>query len=178
MGYPVLGHEDELPVLVSRLDIAGLLVAIGDNSTRQKVVERACASCPGIPFVRAIHPSATLARSAQLGEGSVIMAGAVVNPCSSIGAHCIVNTRASLDHDCVMGDYASLAPCVCVGGNSKIGAFSAVGIGATIIHGVKIGAHSVIGAGATVLKDVPDYTVAYGTPARPVRLRKEGERYL
>jgi acetyltransferase-like isoleucine patch superfamily enzyme len=106
------------------------------------------------------------------------MAGTVVNSDSRIGAHCIFNTKASLDHDCVMDDFSSLAPSVTVGGVVRIGAFSAISLGANIIHGRSIGAHTVIGAGALVWSDMPDHCVAYGVPAKMIRLRAEGEKYL
>jgi acetyltransferase-like isoleucine patch superfamily enzyme len=59
-----------------------------------------------------------------------------------------------------------------------MGEFSALSLRAAVIHGRAIGVHTVIGAGATVVKDIPDYVVAYGTPARVVRPRRAGERYL
>ena len=114
----------------------------------------------------------------RVGAGTVLMAGVVVNSDSRIGAHCILNTRASLDHDCIMDDFSSLAPGVTVGGVARIGMYSAVSLGANIIHGKNIGAHTVVGAGALVQKDIPDHCVAYGVPARVVRPRAEGERYL
>ncbi|MEW6455907.1 MAG: acyltransferase [Acidobacteriota bacterium] len=39
--------------------------------------------------------------------------------------------------------------------------------------GVTIGRDSVIGAGSIVLNDIPEYHVAFGSPAKPVRTRKE-----
>lgn len=36
----------------------------------------------------------------------------------------------------------------------------------TILRGVTIGEGAVIGAGAVVTKDIPDYAVAFGIPAR------------
>ena len=36
----------------------------------------------------------------------------------------------------------------------------------------KIGAHSIIGAGAVVTKDVPDYAIVAGNPAKVIRMRK------
>lgn len=44
-----------------------------------------------------------------------------------------------------------------------------IGIGAIILPGVTIGKGAVIGAGAVVSKDVPDYSVAVGCPARVVK---------
>lgn len=50
-----------------------------------------------------------------------------------------------------------------------IGEGSWIGTNAVIIGNVRIGKHSVIGANAVVTKDIPDYSVAVGIPARVVR---------
>jgi acetyltransferase-like isoleucine patch superfamily enzyme len=44
-----------------------------------------------------------------------------------------------------------------------------IGANTVITAGVKIGKHAVIGAGSVVTKDVEDYTVVVGNPARPVK---------
>lgn len=44
-----------------------------------------------------------------------------------------------------------------------------VGSGAIVLDGVRVGRNAVVGAGAVVTKDVPDYCVAVGNPARVVR---------
>lgn len=106
------------------------------------------------------------------------MAGATVGPSCSIGRFCILNTNSSLDHDSVMEDFSALAPRVATGGNCRIGAYSAVGIGAVLIHGIHVGEHTVIGAGSTVLTNLDSFTVAYGTPARAIREREPGEAFL
>jgi acetyltransferase-like isoleucine patch superfamily enzyme len=51
-----------------------------------------------------------------------------------------------------------------------------IGTGALILPGVTIGRYAVVGAGAVVTKDVPDFTLAEGIPAKPVRsLKNEPE---
>lgn len=45
-----------------------------------------------------------------------------------------------------------------------------IGAGATILPGVRIGRHAVVGAAAVVTKDVPDYAVAVGNPAKVVKM--------
>ena len=45
-----------------------------------------------------------------------------------------------------------------------------IGAGATILPGVCVGRHAVVGAGSVVTKDVPDYAVVVGNPARVVKM--------
>ena len=44
-----------------------------------------------------------------------------------------------------------------------------IGIGAIIMPGVKIGKGAIVGAGSVVIKDIPDYVVAVGIPARIIK---------
>jgi sugar O-acyltransferase (sialic acid O-acetyltransferase NeuD family) len=177
-GYPMLGADESVAALWKRGEIVGGIIAIGDNWTRARVAAKIQSLAPDFKFISAVHPSAQIARGVTLGRGTVLMAGAVVNSESKIGDFCILNTKASLDHDCIMDDFSSLAPGVTVGGVVRIGAFSAISLGANIIHAKTIGAHTVIGAGALVLENIPDHCVAYGVPAKVVRVRSEGEKYL
>jgi len=50
-----------------------------------------------------------------------------------------------------------------------------IGSNSVIMGGVKIGNGAVIGAGAVVTKDVPDYAIAAGVPAKVIRYRFEEE---
>jgi len=177
-GHAVLGGLEDLPALLDKHSGLGMVVAIGDNWARMRVVSEIRSRCPEIKFVAAIHRSAEVALDVTVGAGTVIMAGAVVNPGARIGEFCIVNTRASLDHDSVMDHYSSLGPAAATGGNVRLGTCSNIGIGATVIQDISIGKHTVIGAGAVVFRSMPDQVVAYGTPARVIRPRNIGERYL
>jgi acetyltransferase-like isoleucine patch superfamily enzyme len=46
---------------------------------------------------------------------------------------------------------------------------SSIGANATLLPGITIGQRAMVGAGAVVTKDVPDYAVVIGNPARIVR---------
>jgi len=178
LGYSVIGKRTDLVDRVREHSIRGTLIAIGDNDARSKIADWAIQCCPDLPFVTAVHPSATIARNVDLGAGTVIMAGAVINPCCSVGQFCILNTNSSLDHDSVMEDFASLAPGATVGGSCQIGTRSAVGMGATLVQSVTIGNGTVVGAASLVLGSIESGIVAYGVPARAVRARNLEDRYL
>ena len=48
-----------------------------------------------------------------------------------------------------------------------------IGAGATVVDGVTIGQGSIIGAGAVVTSYIPPYSIAVGTPARPIKDRRQ-----
>ena len=161
LRLPVLGSID------SCMNYApdGLVVGIGSNAVRRAIVERLGGQATSL-WRTAIHPSAIVAKSAQVGPGTVIMAGAIVNPDSVIGSHAIINTSATVDHDCSIGDYTHIAPGTTLGGGVRIGTGTIVGIGSVVMPGRTIGEWATIGAGAVVVYDVPDRVVAKGVPAR------------
>jgi len=177
--YEVLGDEYSFKESCYAIDgIRSGVIAIGDNFCRSQLAQRVLALMPDFTFITAVHPAAHIAKYVSIGAGTVVMAGAVVNPGSKLGEHCIINTKASVDHDGCLQDFASIGPGATLGGNVTIRPFGAVGLGANVIHNITIGEHSILGAGATLLKDLPDFSVAWGVPARVTRTRVAGERYL
>lgn len=141
------------------------VVAIGDNKTRAEVVS----ACTDIKWYTAVHPAAVVADSVSLGEGSVVMAGAVVNPDTIVGKHCIINTLSSLDHDNKIGDFVHVSPGAHLAGEVVVGNGSWICTGATVINRVSIAGNVVIGAGAAVLEDINEPGVYVGTPARRIK---------
>lgn len=166
-SYSVLGPDEEIERLSAT--IYGGVIAVGENQIRSKVAAFVSARVPDFNFVSIVHPFTAVARSVKIGAGTMVVAGAVINPDTKIGKHCIINTRASIDHDNRIGDFAFIAPGVITGGNVTIEDFAFISIGARIVPGVKIGKNSIIGAGSTVLNDVPSHVLAYGSPAKIVK---------
>ena len=52
----------------------------------------------------------------------------------------------------------------------EIGDYSWIGAGATGLPGVRVGRHAVVGAASVITKDVPDYAVAVGNPAKVIKM--------
>ena len=181
MGYKVLGDESDessFKDIVSSYEIYGGIIGIGDNSIRAKVRDKVIKVIPNFKFVNCIHPKSILGKDVTLGEGNVIMAGAIINSSTSINNHCILNTNSSIDHNCLLSDFSSIAPNVTVGGNVKIGGYSAIGIGTNIFHSVNIGYNCIIGGGSLVCYDTNDNSIYYGSPSKFIREHKLGDVYL
>ena len=178
MGHTVIATETDLPQIMQQHPDCSLFIAVGDNWMRHQIYERISTLLPNATFATLIHPSAQIAAEVTIGQGTVVMAGSIINSCSNIGDFVIVNTKSSIDHDNNLGSYSSLAPNATTGGNVSIGDFTAISISATVKHGIQIGKHVVVGAGSIVLKNIEDGMVAYGTPAKNIRSRNPGEKYL
>ncbi|WP_028611939.1 acetyltransferase [Paenibacillus harenae] len=175
-AYDVLGSEAWLKTQGKSIHKG--IIAVGDNWLRANIAASILSVRSDFTFVSAVHPSSSIARGATIGAGTVVMSGAVINSDTSIGEHCVLYPHTSVDHDSSVGSFVTFAPNAVTGGNVKIGDYAVVSIGAKIIHGRSIGEHTVIGAGSTVLTDIPSYSIAYGSPARTVRSRVAGEKYL
>ncbi len=139
------------------------IIAVGNNAIRKRIVERYKINCATL-----IHPSAQIGLNVKIGKGTVIMSGAVINPCATVGNHCIINTCAVIEHDCVIEDCVHISPSVAVGGTVHIGECTHVGIGAVVKNNVEICNNCIIGAGAVVVKDVVESATYVGIPAKKV----------
>lgn len=168
LGLPVFGGAEAL----SRLrgdGVTHVVFGFGNCDARLKLSE--VAKREGFSLATVIHPKAVVASDVTIGEGTVVFAGAVVNPGSTIGANVIINTRASVDHDCVIDDGAHICPGTTIGGGVRVGIAAWLGIGSTVKDHVTIGASALVGAGSVVVSDIPDAVVAYGVPATARRQR-------
>lgn len=152
-------------------DLRGL-VAIGGSRGADRLMIQNLLREAGIDLAPIIHPDASVSRKSSLGEGSQVLAQAVIAADSHIGAGCIVNHKASIDHECQIDDGVHLAPGATICGCVRIGNCTMVGAGAVILPRLKIGIGAIVGAGAVVTKDVPDFSVVAGNPARPLVVKR------
>lgn len=161
-------HVNELaglPVVHSVEGLAPIIVTIGDCQIRRNIV----CKLGKREYLTAIHPDSIIADSVKMGLGTVVMAGAILNPYVEVGNHCIINTGASLDHDVQVGDFCHVAPHCTLCGEVKVGEGTWIGAGTTVIQGIYIGKNCYIGAGTVVVKDIPDNSLCYGNPAKVIR---------
>jgi sugar O-acyltransferase (sialic acid O-acetyltransferase NeuD family) len=165
-GVPVLGPVDQ----VERYPDAAVVVCTGspaDYGSRKRIVARL--DLPPSRYARIVHPAASLASSTVLGEGSVVLAGAVTTAAVRIGAHVAVMPGCVFTHDDVVGDYATFGAGVRLAGGVEVAEGAYVGSGALVREHRRVGAWALVGMGSLVLTDVPAGEVWAGTPARRLR---------
>lgn len=90
-------------------------------------------------------------RDTVIGQGAKIGSLCNIGHESIIGKHCLISVESMTGGGCNIGDYSFIAMNVC------------------IKPGVKIGKNVMLGMGSTVTGDIPDGTIAYGSPAKVIR---------
>jgi sugar O-acyltransferase (sialic acid O-acetyltransferase NeuD family) len=155
-GAPVIGPVSE----IASARCSHVIIGIGANAARRKFAEEL-----DMEWATVIHPFSWVHPEVPVGPGSVICAGAIVQPGAHIGAHVILNTKASVDHHCRVGNYAHIAVAHLAGGASiDDGVFLA--LSSTVLPKVHVGAWATVGAGAVVKKNVQPHSTVVGNPAR------------
>jgi len=177
-GYKILGRQENIKEIVEKYNIDVGIISIGDNWSRYYVYNQIIDKIPNFEFVNAIHPSVIIGNDVQLGVGIVAMAGCIFNPKSVIGGFTFFATGAQVEHDCLIDEFASISAGSITGGFVKLGKFSAITLGVTVIDRVEIGKNTVVGAGSLVVKSLPENVLAYGNPCKIIRTRNEGEKFL
>ncbi|MGQ0671778.1 MAG: acetyltransferase [Hyphomicrobium sp.] len=150
-------NRDEVSVTIG-------IGSVGAASLRRKLFENAKEL--GFQLMPLTHPRAVVADGAMVGEGSQVMAGAIVQAHAKLGRNVIVNTGAVVEHHVEIGDHAHIAPAAVLCGGAKVGSGSHIGANATVLQGVTIGEGCVVAAGACVIRDVAHGNRVKGIPAK------------
>lgn len=164
LGVPVVGNVFDW---VSYQDCQ-FIVAIGSPRTRKLVVDKM--QSVGQPnFASLIHPSVIRSQSVIFSEGCIVCAGMIFTVEIAIGAHCIFNLSGTVGHECNIGSFVTIAPMVAISGNVVLLDFVEVGTGAAIRQGVTLNRGAMLGMGAVLTKDIPQFFIYAGNPAKPLK---------
>ncbi|MEM9420109.1 MAG: acyltransferase [Planctomycetota bacterium] len=128
----------------------------------------------------------------RLGDATYIGSETQVGPKVEMGANCTVNAGATVRGEVAIGDgvriasYAQIVafnhgiddltkpiheqPIITKG--ITIGDDVWIGANAVVLDGVNIGSHAIVAAGAVVTKDVPEWAIVGGNPAKLIRSRQ------
>lgn len=168
IAVPRLGDDEWLMARApSEYVLVNGVGSTASTKARAAVFERYRSA--GFRFLTVVHRTAIVADDAELGEGTQVMAGAIVQTAVKTGPNVLVNTGAQLDHDCSVGAHSHIAPGAVCSGSVRIGEGVHLGVAAVVVQGITIGASALIGAGSVVIRPVAEGAVAYGNPAREVK---------
>lgn len=92
----------------------------------------------GVAAPPVVHPTAVVARDAQLAEGATLLARAVLQPFAHAHRGVLINTGAIVEHGARLGAGAHIGPGAIVLGGAEIGRAAMVGAGAVILQGARV----------------------------------------
>jgi sugar O-acyltransferase (sialic acid O-acetyltransferase NeuD family) len=155
LGYALVGTDSDLSELAKTYQYA--LITIGQIQTdahRIRLYQHAIQLGFQLPII--IAPTSLVSRHATIGEGSIVLHGAIVNAGASVGKNCIINTRALIEHDATVEDHCHISTGSILNGDVTVGAGSFIGSGSVIKEGVTIGKGCLVGMGLTVRHKLSD----------------------
>lgn len=121
-----------------------------------------------------LRPEINIGNGCMFGQGLHMTTGSKIDIGDNVvvSSYCMIT---SINHSFDVVDLPPLSASLeC--SDVYIGANSLIGTGAKIMPGVSIGKNCVVGAGAVVTKDVPDYSIVAGMPAKVIRYYDEGSK--
>lgn len=165
-GYPVLGkiQNNDWKKLPDDYLFIWALSTVKKNPERCKILESL--NIPINRFATIIHPTAVVSKKAELGYGVVIMPLSHVGPNVILGNHTQMYAQSFIGHDSKTEEFAFMASNSKVSSSVLVGYGSHLGINCSIREKVNIGKFAVVGMGAVVVKDVEDFDIVVGNPAK------------
>jgi len=137
---------------------------IGRNILTEKVFRRV--NLPKDRLATVIHKSAFVAHDAIIEPGAFIMSNAYISSRSVLGSCSLMMANSLVGHDTKIAPLCHLSMGSTTGSYVSVGLCSDVTVGAQVLEKRKIGNFAVAGAGSLVTRDIPNYEIHVGIPAK------------
>ena len=160
IDLPYLGNDDEALKYIQKSSFIICIGQIKNPLPRIKAFKYLKSLKAKLATI--ISPLAYVSRKAVIGEGTIVMHGAVIQANVKIGKNVIINDKALIEHDCCVEDNVHISTGSILNGGVTVKSGTFVGSGSNIINNVIIGESVVIGSGCVVLNNVSNKTVYLG----------------
>ena len=143
-------------------------ITIADPNSRKLVALKM--KNTNIQALTLVFDNAIILSHSQIGIGSIVMPGAIISTCVSIGMFTQINFNSYIAHDCRIDDFVTISPIVTCCGNTEVKEGAFIGAGSIIRQGTNsrpryVGINSILGMGSNLLNDLPDNKTYAGNPA-------------
>lgn len=159
-GHHVKGFIDDFSAdedVCGRIDDLGprlrptgydLVMAIGYHHLQRRLDLFNQLSAAGFGFPVLKHPAAHVNRTAVVGAGTMLMAGANVDAFATIGSACVLWPQSTISHDCRVGANTFISPAATLCGFVDVGDSSFIGANSVIVDSSVLPPGSFVKAGS------------------------------
>lgn len=164
LNYEVIGCDDDIEKLGETHKFFFITVGQGKNNTlRKQIFDKLKSLNLKLPII--VSPYTHVSKHSVIGEGTIIMHGAIINAGAKVGVNCILNTQSLIEHDAEVGNHCHISTKATLNGTVKLGETVFAGSSCVIADGVNICNNVTIGAGSAVIKSIIEAGVYVGCPA-------------
>ncbi len=149
LNYKIFATDEDLLFLAK--EYKNILITIGQIGTgeKRKIIFKKCKKL-GFSFPVIISPYAYVSKYSSIGEGTVVIHGAVINPNAKVGRNCIINSKALVEHDAIVSNHCHISTGAIINGGVEVGECSFVGSNASIKQYIKLPPYSFVKAGSLI----------------------------
>jgi acetyltransferase EpsM len=172
-GAPVLGTLQTWQQLPQDVCFVPALHKVCEMVSRAKLILGL-----GIPdhrWASVVHPTACVADDISIGCGSFIASHVTIQPGAGVGKFVSVRAGANIGHDALVADFAYIGPNATLSGRARLEEGAHLAPNAAVMDAVVVGKYSVVGLGSAVMKNVEEFSVYLGNPARRLRTLGSGK---
>ena len=160
LKYKILGNDKNLKILLTKSKFAHISIGQINNFKKREEIFLNLKKI-GFKMPSIISPLAYVSPKAKIGEGTIVMHGAIINRGALIGNNCIVNTKALIEHDTSVGDNCHVSTRSTLNGGVIIGNNSFIGSHAILKQNIKVGKNCFVNANLFVNKNIKDNSKIY-----------------
>jgi sugar O-acyltransferase (sialic acid O-acetyltransferase NeuD family) len=153
LGYPIIGNDDDLPILTKKYK--NFAIAVGQIKTsdiRKKIYSRLKQLGANLPVI--IASTAYVGRNVNIDEGTIVFHNVIINAESKVGKCCIINTKSLIEHESAIGDFCHISTGSIVNGQVTIGDSCFIGSLSVLRNNITISDHSFIPMGSVVKRNI------------------------
>jgi len=125
-------------------------------------------SIPSERLFSLIHPTATIASSAEIENGCLIASHVTVQPGARIASYASIRAGANIGHDAHIESFCYVGPNATMTGKSMLKEGAHLGPNAVIVDGITLETYAIAGAGSVILRDTMPNSLYMGNPARKI----------
>ena len=149
LNYKIIAKDENLEEI--RKNISNAFIGIGqikDHTIRLNCYKKLLNLNFKIPTIKS--PNSYLSKYSVVGNGCIIMHGAIINANVDIGENNIINSKSLIEHDTKIGNNCHISTGAIINGGVLIEDNCFIGSGAIIYNNIKISKNSIIPAGKKI----------------------------